>query len=146
MLEALRRLDPVTVTVAPPFPDPKLGLRPVTTGAGTKTYEYSSPTFMAELFPPAVTVTSTVPSDPAGGEAVIEVALLTLKESAGVFPKSTAEAPVKLDPVTVTEFPPARGPELGETELTDGMAVLNAAWTATQLFEDEVFHTGDSVP
>ncbi len=49
-----------------------------------------------------VTVTSTVPV-PAGLSAVIVVSLTTVRFVAGVVPKSTAVAPVKLVPVIVTK-------------------------------------------
>ena len=52
-----------------------------------------------------VTVTSTVPV-PAGAVTVRLVAVTAVIEVPGVEPKSTAVAPVKLVPVTVTEVPP----------------------------------------
>ena len=145
-LVALRRLLPVTVTVAPPFPDPKAGLRPVTTGRATKTYEYWSPELVGEVFPPAVTVTSTVRTELGGTVAVMEVALLTAKPVAAVPPKSTAVTPMKSDPVMVTALPPPVDPELGETELTATVETLKAACTATQAPEGVVFHEGASDP
>jgi len=66
-----------------------------------------------------VTVTSTVPL-PAGEVAVIDVALLTVNEVAGVPPNRTAVARMKLSPVMVTGVPPAAGPLFGEIEVTDG--------------------------
>jgi hypothetical protein len=68
-----------------------------------------------------VTVTSTAPVDPAGALAVSEVAELTLNEVAATEPNLTAVAPVKPVPVTVTEVPPAVGPEDGLTEVTVGV-------------------------
>jgi len=56
-----------------------------------------------------VTVTSAVPV-PAGATAVIEVAESTVKEVAGVGPKSTAVAAARSVPVMVTPVPPAGGP------------------------------------
>ena len=56
--------------------------------------------------------TSTLPV-PAGETAVIWVALLTVNEAAGLPPKLTAVAPVRLVPVIVTLVPPAVGPEAG---------------------------------
>jgi hypothetical protein len=54
---------------------------------------------------------------------VIEVAEFTVKVVAGVDPKLTAEAPVRLVPVMVTGVPPAVDPELGLTEVTAGVEV-----------------------
>ncbi len=71
--------------------------------------------------PPVVTVTSTVPV-PAGDVAVIWVAELTVNPAAGVAPKFTALAPVKLVPVIVTDVPPPVGPDVGESEVTVGGA------------------------
>jgi hypothetical protein len=53
---------------------------------------------------------------------VISVSETTVKDAAGVAPKSTALAPVKPVPVMVTGVPPAIGPALGATELTVGAA------------------------
>ena len=69
---------------------------------------------------PVVTVTSTVPL-PAGDVAVIEVALLTVKEDAGpALPKPTLEAPEKFVPVMVTLVPPAPEPVFGLIPVTVG--------------------------
>ncbi len=90
---------------------------------------------LVALVPPAVTtVTSTVP-DPAGAVVVMEVALLTVKDVAGFAPKSTADAPVRLVPLTVTGVPPVLGPVLGFTPVTvgdggGGPAVIDTFWTA----------------
>jgi hypothetical protein len=47
---------------------------------------------------------------------------LTVTLVAGVMPKSTAVAPVKLEPEMVTLVPPAVGPELGEIPVIVGGA------------------------
>jgi hypothetical protein len=78
---------------------------------------------LVALVPPAVvTVTSTVPAEPAGAVAVIDVALLTVNDVALVAPNLTAVVPVKLVPVIVTLVPPAVGPATGETLVTVGGA------------------------
>ena len=75
------------------------------------------------LVPPAVvTVTSAVPL-PAGDIAVIEVALLTVKDAAPVVPNFTEVAQVKSVPVIVTGVPPPVGPEAGAIEVTAGTAI-----------------------
>ena len=67
------------------------------------------------------TVTSTVPSVPAGVVAVIEVSLVTLKVVEGLFvPKLTADASVVLCRLIVTGLPPVLGPDAGLTPLTVG--------------------------
>ena len=53
-----------------------------------------------------------------------DVALLTTTPVPGLAPKSTAVAPVKPVPVTVTEVPPAWGPLFGLTAVTVGAAAL----------------------
>ena len=56
-------------------------------------------------------------------EAVFDgnrVAEFTEKPAAGTFPKFTAVAPVKLDPVIVTATPPTSGPRFGLTLVTAG--------------------------
>jgi hypothetical protein len=74
-----------------------------------------------ELVPAeVVTVTSTVPAEPGGAVAEIDVALLTVNVVAAVVPNFTAVAPVKFVPVTDTEFPPNPYPELGLTAVTVG--------------------------
>ena len=70
-----------------------------------------------------VTVTSTVPV-PAGEVTVRLVAVTTLIEVPGLVPKSTAVAPVKLVPLTVTEVPPPAGPLFGLTPVTVGGGVV----------------------
>jgi len=76
-------------------------------------------------------VTSTVPV-PAGEVAVIEVAELTVKLVALVAPNFTAVAPVKPVPVTVTDVPPAAGPDVGEIEVTVGAATW-VNWSAADV-------------
>ena len=67
-----------------------------------------------------VTVTSTVPV-PDGEVTVSEVELSTVMALPGfAVPKSTAVAPVKPVPDTVTEVPPAADPLLGLTPVTVG--------------------------
>jgi hypothetical protein len=68
-------------------------------------------------------VTSTVPTDPAGDVAVIDVSETTLNVVAGVLPKLTAVAPVKLVPVIVTTVPPAVGPLVGDRPVTVGAGI-----------------------
>jgi hypothetical protein len=63
---------------------------------------------------------STGPVEPAGLVVLIEVSLLTVREVASTPPNSTAVAPVKPVPVTVTEVFPPRGPAEGVTLLTAG--------------------------
>jgi hypothetical protein len=85
---------------------------------------------LVALVPPEfVTVTSTVPL-PAGEVAAIDVGLLTVNEVAAVPPNFTAVTAVKPLPMMVTGVPPAAGPLLGETAVTDG--AVTCAW-ATRL-------------
>ena len=71
------------------------------------------------LIPDGVeTVTSTVPV-PAGDVAVTEVPLSTVIVP-GTPPKSTAVAPLRFVPVTVTLVPPPTGPVAGLTAVTAG--------------------------
>jgi len=67
-----------------------------------------------------VTVTSTVPTEPAGETAVTEVAELTTTPVAAAVPNFTEVAPVRFVPVMVTDVPPAGGPEEGLTAVTVG--------------------------
>ena len=52
-----------------------------------------------------------------------DVALATFTLVAGVPPKPTAVAPVKLLPVIVTLVPPLFGPLFGDTAVTVGVAM-----------------------
>jgi len=70
-----------------------------------------------------VTKTLTVPAAWAGAVAVIEIALLTVNEVAGVVPKVTLVTPAKQLPVMVTEVPAVCGPAVGEMPATAGIAV-----------------------
>jgi hypothetical protein len=69
--------------------------------------------------PGVVTVTSISPAGPAGEVAVIEVALLTVKEVASVLPNFTPVTPIKLVPVITTLLPPATQ-DFGEIPVTVG--------------------------
>jgi hypothetical protein len=85
----------------------------------TSPFANRSAEVLALVPPEFVTVTSTVPL-PAGEVAVIDVALLTVKEVAAVPPNFTAVAPVNKVPVMVTGVPPAAGPLFGAMEVTGG--------------------------
>ena len=114
------KLVPVTVTEVPPAAGPLEGLTPVTVGR---------PGVVGELVTRRVDRRGAVGGghrdvdragrrrggdrEAGGGAPVI---------GAGVVPKSTAVAPVKLVPVTVTEVPPAAGPLEGLTPVTVGSA------------------------
>ncbi len=74
---------------------------------------------IAEVPLGVVTVTSTVPV-PDGEVTVRLVALTTVSVVPAVAPKSTAVAPVKPVPLTVTKVPPAAGPLVGLTLVTVG--------------------------
>ncbi len=75
-----------------------------------------------------VTLTSTVPTAPAGEVAVMEVAELTVKVEAATEPKRTALTVERLVPVMLTEVPPAVEPELGLTLVTVGTPEPVGCW------------------
>jgi len=112
------RFVPVIVTIVPPAAGPDVGEIEVTDGVCT--YVNWSADVIALVPPMVVTVTSTAPV-PAGATAVICVAELTANDVAGVAPNETAVAPVKFVPVIVTIVPPAAGPDVGESDVTDGV-------------------------
>ena len=58
---------------------------------------------------------------PAGVVAVMLVALITVTSVAATPPMVTAVASVKFVPVSVTDWPPARGPLLGLMLATVGV-------------------------
>jgi hypothetical protein len=89
---------------------------------------------VAEVPPGVVTVTSTVPAEPAGEVAVTLVSLATVNDVAAVLPKLTAVAPVNPLPVIVTAVPPAIGPPAGETPVTTG-AAMYVKWSAELVAE-----------
>ena len=72
------------------------------------------------LCPLHVTVTATVPADPAGEIAVMEVALTTTTLVAALPPNVTEAGAVKFVPVIVTGVPPAGRPAFGDTFVTVG--------------------------
>ncbi len=82
-----------------------------------------------------VTVTLIVPCERAGAVAVICVALSTVKLVAGVPPKLTAVAPVRLVPVMITGVPPVVTPLVGLRPVTAGVA----AFTITEVVEPTEF-------
>ena len=71
---------------------------------------------------PSVTVTSTVPTLPAGEVAVIEVEETTVTPVAAVAPNFTLAPLAKPVPVIVTLVPPAVEPLVGLTPVTVGRA------------------------
>ena len=110
----------------------KTTLLPVVTGPGPAreievtaqgTYVNWSAGLVADVPPNVVTVTSTIPAEPAGDVAMIDVGLLTVKLVAAAVPNITAEAPLRFVPVIVTDVPPVAGPAVGAIPLTVGGAV-----------------------
>jgi hypothetical protein len=75
--------------------------------------------------PPSV-VTCTLPVVPLPSMAVILVALFTVNEAAGVPPKLTALAPVKLVPVMVTLVPAQPLAGVNAVMVGVGIKVVNA--------------------
>jgi len=112
------KLVPVMVTTVPPAAGPLVGLNAVTVGAAT----YVKLTTLVDVPPGVVTVTVAAPATPAGEVAVIEVAELTTTFDAAFAPNFTAVAPVKFEPVIVTDVPPAAGPLVGLSDVTVGRA------------------------
>lgn len=111
---------PVTVTGVPPEDGPLVGLTPLT--VGTATYVKWSADDVAEVPTGVVTVTSTVPV-PEWLVTVIVLSLTTTTLVPAFAPKLTAVAPVKPEPMTVTDVPPANGPDTGLTLATTGGGV-----------------------
>ncbi|HET6963194.1 MAG TPA: hypothetical protein VFH58_00375 [Acidimicrobiales bacterium] len=103
----------------------------------------SSAEEVADVPPGVVTVTSTVPAAPAGEVAVTRVESTAMTSVAGLAPKLTPVAPVRLVPVIVTDVPPALGPDEGLTPVTvggqlivmDGVPVLSVAITGVVVAE-----------
>src|SRR3954447_8607431 len=90
------------------------------------------------LMPAAVvTLTSTVPTDPAGAVAVTWVSVLAVTVAA-LAPNFTAVAPVRLVPVMTTWFVPASGPELGLMPVTVGGATMEYGEELALAVSDDV--------
>ena len=98
---------------------PELGETLLTEGAGARKVKWSAAD-VALVAAGVVTVTSTVPGEAEGEVAVMDVALFTVNESAGVLPKLTVVAPVKPEPVMFTVVPPLVDPVAGATLVTCG--------------------------
>ena len=111
---------PVITTEVPPAARPLIG--DIAVIVGTATYVNWSALLVALVPPAVVTVTSTVPTLPAGEMAVMDIAELTVKLLAATEPNITDVAPLKLIPRMVTEVPPEVLPLVGEMELTVGAA------------------------
>ena len=109
------------VTEVPPAVGPIFGETPVTEGGSLKVN--TSEEEVAEVPASLVTVISVFPAEWAGDTAVICVEESTVKLAAETplkatpVPATTFEKPV---PVMMTEVPPATGPTLGETPVTEG--------------------------
>ena len=67
-----------------------------------------------------MTVTSAVPLTPGGETTEIDWSDWTSNSLAGVWPKSTPVAPVKVDPEIVRSVPPAAGPFFADSFFTTG--------------------------
>jgi hypothetical protein len=100
----------VSVTVVPTAPEVGAKLVRVGTGGGGADVMVKLPEELA--VPPGVVTEIAPEAAPLGTVAVICVALITVKDVAGVPAKLTAVAPVKPVPVSVTVVPTA--PEVGE--------------------------------
>jgi hypothetical protein len=73
--------------------------------------------------PGVVTVTLTGPGVRAGVVAVIVVGETTRNAFALVLPNRTAVAPVRPEPVIVTDAPPVAGPVRGDSVAREGTGV-----------------------
>jgi hypothetical protein len=79
---------------------------------------------MADVNVLAVTVTSTVPTAPAGETAVICVGEFTVTDAAATDPKRTVELLMNPVPVMTTVVPPRREPLAGDSPVTVGVAAV----------------------
>ena len=105
------KLVPVMVIAVPPAIGPDDGLTLAIVGAATYVNVIA-----CDVDPPAVVTTIVfAPADPAGVNAVIEVASTTLTLVAATPPTVTLIAPVKLVPVMVIAVPAVNGPDDGLT-------------------------------
>ena len=115
---------PLIATLVLPAAGPELGAIELTVGAGARYVNWSA-TLVALVWPPTVTLTSTVPAAWAG---LVAVQLVVVEQDTAVAapaPKATVVAPgVVLNPVPVivTAVPPAVGPLVGAMLLTAGAA------------------------
>jgi hypothetical protein len=108
------------VTLVPPAVKAAFGLTTVTVGAAT--YVYWAAGDAPDVPNGVVTVTVIGPAVCAGEVAEIWVPELTVKLVAAVPPNTTAVAPPRLNPVMVTEVPPATGPADGVRSVMLGPA------------------------
>src|ERR1700733_12423736 len=101
---------------------------------------------MGEVPEGLVTVTFTRPAPSAGAVAMIDVAELTVNESAETVPNLTTVAPVKFVPVIVTTVPPIVEPTAGETPVTEGalLAETKVNWSAGLMAEAPALYTETS--
>jgi hypothetical protein len=107
-------------TEIPPVMGPDPGDTSVTVGMAK--YVNRSLELVFEVPPGLVTVTSTVDAPSADVSAVMEDALSTVNDEAGIAPNVTLLTAAKLVPLMVTDVPPATGPAPGATLETVGVA------------------------
>jgi hypothetical protein len=110
----------------PPVGGPVFGLTAVMVGVNSK---WSAALGALDRPPGIVTVTSTVPTAPAGDIAVIAVEDFTVKLVAFVEPNLTALTFLKKVPSMATTVPPVAGPLLGVTVVTVGSLAAYAGAT-----------------
>ena len=68
---------------------------------------------------------------------MIQLSLVTVYEVTGVLPKVTADAPVKPDPMTFTEVPPAVVPVTGEMLTTVGVEITSGVNTWIRYYRNQ---------
>jgi hypothetical protein len=122
VVEPTSKSVPVMLTVVPPPSGPAVGEIAVTVGGTPKVNRSAAE--MAEAPTGVVTLTSTVPAACAGEVAVQVVVDEQLTAVPAVPPKSTVVEPAANPvPVMVTLVPPACGPAVGLTAVTEGRRV-----------------------
>ena len=110
--------EPEMVTDVPPAVVPAVGLTDVMTGVPKV---YLEPAEVVDVPAALVAVISIVPAACAGDVAVIWVSESIVKLAAGIAPKLIDVTVARLEPVMVTDVPPAVVPAVGLTEVMTGV-------------------------
>ena len=122
-----KKLAPSIPTTVPPAVEPLVGRIPLIFGAGGLPVKVKL-TF--DVVGRLIWLNTRTPStpDPGGVTAVILLSLTILNDFALSSPKMTLVAPVKPDPVSVTDVPPLAEPDAGEIWVTTAGA-MKVTWS-----------------
>jgi hypothetical protein len=136
---------PVIATTVLPASGPAAGLIDATVGTASYVNLSAADAVLTPFV--VVTRTSTVPAVPEGAVHVMVDPFTTTTFVAGFAPNATVAPVTKFVPVIVTDVPPATGPAVGLTALTDGTGMnVNLSNADVGLVPPELVTVTSTIP